>query len=57
MHELDWIRQGLADRRVSFVAKKTGLSEPTIRDVRDGKGNPTLDTLQRLGEYLTGQGE
>ncbi len=57
MDELEWIRGALADRRLSFVAKRTGLSEPTIRAVRDGKGNPTVATLIVLAEYLRGQGE
>lgn len=52
MKELAWMREALADRRTSFVAKKTGLSEPTIRAVRDGKGNPTIATLEKLAEYL-----
>jgi DNA-binding phage protein len=57
MTELDWIRGALADRRLSVVARKTGLSEPTVRAVRDGKGNPTLHTLNTLAAYLIGQGE
>ena len=57
MKELEWMRQALADRRTSFVAAKTGLSEPTIRAVRDGTGNPTIATLQKLTEYLTRDGD
>lgn len=55
MQELAWIREALADRRASFVARKTGLSEPTVRAVRDGTGNPTIGTLQKLYDYLTGE--
>ena len=52
MKELAWIREGLADRRISVVAERTGLSEPTIRAVRRGVGNPTIETLNRLASYL-----
>ena len=57
MPEMEWIRSALADRRISIVAEKTGLSEPTIRAVRDGEGNPTLNTLNLIAAYLNGQGE
>lgn len=55
MKEISWIREALADRRTSFVSRKTGLSEPTVRAVRDGTGNPTIGTLQKLAEYLGGE--
>ena len=58
MFELDWIRQGLADRRLSIVAERTGLHSNTIARIRDGKEpNPKLETLNRLASYLKGQGE
>lgn len=57
MPELDWIRAGLADRRLSVVAERTGLSEPTLRAIRDGEGNPTIKTLNKVASYLIGQGE
>lgn len=57
MPELEWIRQGLADRRISVVAKATGLSDPTIRAIRAGRGNPTIATLDKIAAYLIGDGE
>ena len=54
MHELQWIRSGLADRRLGVVADKTGLSVPTLRAVRDGTGNPTIGTLDTIANYLRG---
>lgn len=57
MPELEWIRQGLADRRISVVAKATGLSSPTIRAIREGRGNPTIATLNKIAAYLIGDGE
>ena len=58
MHEFEWIRAALHDRRLSVVAEKTGLSEPTIRAIRDSdKANPTIATLARLAEYLQRDGE
>lgn len=55
--ELDWIKQGLSDRRLSVVSERTGLSIPTLRAIRDGKGNPTVSTLTVIAEYLSGEGE
>lgn len=58
MVEIDWIRQGLADRRPGIVAKRTGLHINTVIKIRDGKEvNPKLDTLTRLASYLIGDGE
>jgi transcriptional regulator with XRE-family HTH domain len=58
MVELDWIRQGLADRRPSVVAERTGLHINTIARIRDGKEeNPKIETLNRLARYLRGMGE
>lgn len=58
MNEYEWIKSALHDRRISIVAEKTGLSEPTIRAVRDNPdANPTLATLQALANYLNGDGE
>ena len=50
--ELEWIRMALADKRLSVVAAATGLSEPTLRSLRDGKGDPKLSTLQAVTDYL-----
>ncbi len=48
----------LADRMPSKVAEKTGLHPNTIAAIRDGKNeNPTLATLEKLADYLKGQGE
>ena len=57
MDEYEWIKSALHDRRISVVAEKTGLSEPTIRAVRDNpESNPTITTLQKLATYLKGDG-
>ncbi len=54
--ELERIRSALADRRVTAVAKKTGLSRFTITAIRDGKQqNPKLSTLKALDAYLLGE--
>ena len=57
MVELDWIRQGLSDRRPGIVAERTGLHTNTIINIRDGKANnPNLRTLQKLYDYLSAYG-
>ena len=53
MAELQWIRGVLADRRLSIIAKATGISEPTIRKIRDdANANPTVQTLEKLAAYF-----
>ena len=43
----------LQDRNIIVVAKKTGVSYNTIKNIRDGKNtNPTLEVLVALHEYL-----
>jgi transcriptional regulator with XRE-family HTH domain len=54
MTELERIRAALKDRRLSIVAASTGLSEPTIRVIRDGGGNPTAATIEKLAAYFRG---
>lgn len=58
MMELEWIRQGLSDRRPKIVAERTGLHVNTIINIRDGReANPKFETLNRLACYLKGQRE
>lgn len=53
MMKLEEIRCLLKDRRVSMVAKATGLHFNTIREVRDNKeANPTYKVILKLNEYL-----
>lgn len=53
MMTLEQIRQGLQDRRVSLVAKATGLHYNTVRDMRDNdEANPTYKVLKALSDYL-----
>ena len=47
------IVEKLQDRNIIVVARKTGVSYNTIKNIRDGKNtNPTLDVLTSLYEYL-----
>lgn len=53
MNELSEIKSALKDRRLCVIAKETGLHVNTIASIRDGKNtNPTLETLQKLADYL-----
>lgn len=53
MMTLESIREALRDRRVSMVAKATGLHYNTVRDVRDNpEANPTYKVLKALSDYL-----
>ena len=52
---LEEIQNRLKDRRISMIADATGLSVVTISNVRDGIGNPTIGTLQKIWDYLEGK--
>jgi DNA-binding Xre family transcriptional regulator len=57
MLTLDEIKRLLADRRLNVVSAATAINRNTLAQIRDGKNeNPTLRTMQRLSEYLTGAG-
>lgn len=51
--DLDTIRQLMEDRKVSQVARKTGLNPMTIHRILWGKSKPNYETLRLLTEYLT----
>lgn len=46
------IRDALADRTLSVVAEKTGLSRNTLSNIRNGVGTPNAATLKVLADYL-----
>jgi DNA-binding phage protein len=54
MMTLEQIRDGLRDRKLKMVAKETGLHYHTLlRIAQDEDTNPTIDTVQRISDYLT----
>ena len=42
------VRSRLADRKLSHVAEKCGLTYMSLSRLRKAEGNPSLTTLQRL---------
>lgn len=53
MMTLAQIRAALADKKLSVVAQKTGLSYRTILEIKNGvQENPTRKTLFILDAYL-----
>lgn len=51
--DLEQIKRALEDRRLSKVAKATGLSYPTLKKLAEGeKTNYTLDTLRAISKYI-----
>lgn len=46
------IQERLSDRVSTTVAKRIGVSTPTVNDLKRGKGNPSYKTLLLLSEYL-----
>lgn len=51
---LEIIQRKLEDRRLPLVAKRAGLSHPTVKRVADGDLNITLNTWRALSEYFRG---
>ncbi len=50
---LEEIKNLLADKRLYVIARKTGLSYPTIKKLADGKvENYTYKTLLLVNKYL-----
>ena len=49
---LETIQRKLEDRRLPFVAKRAGLSHPTVKRVVNGDLNITLNTWRALSEYF-----
>ena len=43
---------GLKEIKGFELAKKTGLTEGTISNIRQGKVKPKLETLQKIAEVL-----
>lgn len=53
---LEQISEALTDRRLSVVARATGLTRETIRRFRDGKAQkPEHETVRRLVAYFEGR--
>jgi len=52
MLELHKIQEMLQDRRLTVVAKRCGLSYPTVKNVADGGENVTVATVKKLSDYL-----
>lgn len=55
MLTLDQIKRMLEDRRIDIVSERTGVNRNTIASIKSGHhDNPTLNTMQRLSDYLEG---
>jgi transcriptional regulator with XRE-family HTH domain len=53
MLTLDQIKTLLKDRRLYIVAKKTGISYPTLLALSRGESsNPSYKVLEKVSEYL-----
>lgn len=47
------IQHLLADRKLTMVAKKSGLTYPTVKRVADGNLSVSIVTWQKLSAYFT----
>lgn len=48
----DELRVKLADRRLSYVAEKCGLSYMSVSRITKNAGRSKLETLEKLTEYF-----
>ena len=56
MLTLKEIRAELSDRNLAEVARRVGMSRQQLWLIANGvNANPTLRTLERLSDYLTGK--
>ena len=57
-YSLEEFRAALTDRRLSVVAKKTGLSSLTVQNIANGKADyMSMRTHDKLAAYLFPDGE
>lgn len=53
----DEIRRKLKLYRLQVICDATGLSYPTLLDIRDNKNaNPTIKTVEKLREFFKNHG-
>lgn len=50
---LDHLRAMLADRRLTVVAERCGLSYPSVKRIADGETNISVKTWRKVSDYLT----
>lgn len=51
--EIEWIVRKLREAHIPDVVRGTGLSDPTVRAIADGKNtNPTIGTFTKLENYF-----
>jgi transcriptional regulator with XRE-family HTH domain len=52
---LEQVKAALSDRNLTEVARRTGLSYPTVQGIASGKTeNPSYQSVERLAQYLAG---
>jgi len=50
------VADALKDRRISHIARDTGLSRPAIQRIRDGStAHPSYAVIKALSDYFTKQ--
>lgn len=54
---LEQIKAALSDRNLTEVARRTGLSYPTVYGIAKGtNSNPAYQSVEKLVQYLKGEG-
>lgn len=53
---LEQIKAALSDRNLTEVARRTGLSYPTVYGIAKGTtSNPAYQSVEKLAQYLNGE--
>ena len=56
MYSPDQIKLALRDRKITKIAKATGLAIQTVRDAAQGTRRPSYDTVVKLSQYIDSVG-
>ena len=54
MMTLEAVRAALADRNLSEIARRTGISYHKVWRIMKGEGSPAYETVETLSKYLAG---
>ena len=56
LYSPDQIKLALRDRKITKIAKATGLAIQTVRDAAQGTRRPSYDTVVTLSQYIDSGG-
>ena len=52
MLSIEQIKEGMADRNITQVAARVGVTRVWLSAILSGRGKPSYDMLEKLSNYL-----